>query len=106
MQLPFFQQRQLEHAQNVLTRSVSNHAYTTPYPASEKEIKVVEERFKQAYKNILKLSRQQAQWLAKKNYSNAEKTKILILLGKRNASQTATNKNVQLALTHLTAKTR
>jgi hypothetical protein len=70
------------------------------------ETSPIEKKFEQAYKSILKLSRQQAQWLANKNYSDAEKTKILILLGRRNAVQKATDKNVQIALTHLTSKTR
>ena len=106
MQLHFFQQRQLEHAQDTLTQSVHNHAHTIPYPVSNKERENIEKKFKQAYKNILKLSRKQAQWLAKKNYSDAEKTKILILLNKRNFAQKITDKNIQIGLTHLISKTR
>ena len=106
MQLPFFQQRQLEHARDVLTRSVYKHTHDTPYPVSSKERESVEKKIKQAYKCILKLSRRQAQWLAKKNYSDAEKSKILILLGCGNTALKTTDKKIQVGLAHLTSKTR
>lgn len=87
--LSSFQQKQLDHTQDQLLHSVANFSRTidADYPLNSRAAKTFEKDLSSAYKGALHLSRNQAQWLANKPYSDAEKTNILMAIENEKASK-------------------
>ena len=87
--LSSFQQKQLDHSQDQLIHAVANFSRTidVDYSPNSGAAKTFEKDLKSAYHGALHLSRNQAQWLANKPYSDTEKATILMTIEKEKTSK-------------------